>query len=208
MPCSVLAVSWALLVAAMLPAPCRTRAVVGDREDPDRARAIELIKGRILADLGLASAPTGASSSGGQVALNKVHMEHMMRVYRRSLHRSPEEGGGGRGRERGRGRKGVARGSAKEVTHYYSFKNEAAVANLGIPDVRKQALHCTPHLGERDKARNKQALSHSSSFTSEGDFVTPRGMCTLTTAPRRQRFKLHACVTERAIFSSIATPIV
>ncbi|XP_077499088.1 uncharacterized protein LOC144110135 [Amblyomma americanum] len=124
MPCSVLAVSWALLVAAMLPAPCRTRVVVGDREDPDRARAIELIKGRILADLGLASAPTGASSSGGQVALNKVHMEHMMRVYRRSLHRSPEEGGGGRGRERGRGRKGVARGSAKEVTHYYSFKNE------------------------------------------------------------------------------------
>lgn len=90
---------------------------MGGREDPDRARAIELIKGRILADLGLASVPTGASQ-GGQLAANKMHMEHMMRVYRRSLHQSSEEGG------RGKGRKGLARGSSKEVTHYYSFKNE------------------------------------------------------------------------------------
>lgn len=121
---SVLAVSWALLVAVVLfPTPCRARAVMGGggNEDPDRARAIELIKGRILADLGLSSAPPGGGRGGSSA--NRVHMEHMMRVYRRSLQRSSDEGRGRGGRARS-GRKELARGAAKEVTHYYSFKNE------------------------------------------------------------------------------------
>ncbi|KAH6941076.1 hypothetical protein HPB50_013274 [Hyalomma asiaticum] len=115
MLCPVLAVSWALLVAAVLPPACRARAVMGG-DDPDRARAIELIKGRILADLGMSSAPTGY----GRAASDSLHLEHMMRVYRRSLHGPSEEASGGRRR----GRKGLARGAAKEVTHYYSFKSE------------------------------------------------------------------------------------
>ncbi|XP_075527989.1 bone morphogenetic protein 4-like [Dermacentor variabilis] len=124
MLCPVLAVSWALLVAAVLPSGCRARAATGGGgDDPERARAIELIKGRILADLGLSSAPTGH----GRAASNKLHLDHMMRVYRRSLHRSPEEGGG---RSRGRGRKGLARGAAKEVTHYYSFKSEGKALQM------------------------------------------------------------------------------
>lgn len=109
MLCPVLVLLWALLVAVV---PCHSRAVMGT--DPDRARALELIKGRILADLGLSSVPSGSRAN-----VTRAHMEHMMRVYRRSVQRSTDPG------DRVRGRKdAVKAASAREVMHYYSFKNE------------------------------------------------------------------------------------
>ncbi|KAG0415728.1 hypothetical protein HPB47_007077, partial [Ixodes persulcatus] len=115
MLCPVLVLAWALQVVVV---PGQTRAVMGG--DPERSRAIELIKGRILADLGLSSAPSGAPSEA-RGTLSKAHMDHMMRVYRRSVQRSVEPGPGERVRN---DRKEFARGNEREVMHYYSFKNQ------------------------------------------------------------------------------------
>ncbi|EEC13112.1 hypothetical protein IscW_ISCW020647 [Ixodes scapularis] len=115
MLCPVLVLAWALQVVVV---PGQTRAVMGG--DPERSRAIELIKGRILADLGLSSAPSGAPSEA-QGTLSKAHLDHMMRVYRRSVQRSVEPGPGERVRN---DRKEFARGNEREVMHYYSFKNQ------------------------------------------------------------------------------------
>ncbi|CAN8004374.1 unnamed protein product, partial [Ixodes hexagonus] len=113
MLCPVLVLAWALQVVVV---PCQTRAVMGG--DPERLRAIELIKGRILADLGLSNAPSGTLSEA-RGTLSKAHMDHMMRVYRRSVQRTVEPG------ERVRNdRKEFARGNEREVMHYYSFKNQ------------------------------------------------------------------------------------
>lgn len=151
MLCPVLAVSWALLV--VLPPACRARAVAGGGDDPERARAIELIKGRILADLGLSRAPTGH----GRGASDSLHMEHMMRVYRRSLHRPPEDGG------RRRARKGLSRGAAKEVTHYYSFKSEGRVLQMARKGrASLQHIRFPIHIASgRPRAANATARSYS-----------------------------------------------